>query len=238
MPTLILRPVSDKSLTHNCSSGSSGSSLINESIADDDSSYIFQKVNSTSDVTSVSIFSLDDNIGANIKGKFKITSFKIYFRAKTTKSNDSDTAYVGVSWAVGENYDYANNIHTQPLQTNYSEYYSKYDTVNGIDINNRIFESLNDLNLTGIIVYTDGNKASSKNDTFEIRVTQVYLEITYEELENHSTGLYFKSNDSWIEAKFAYKKVSGTWVEQTDIVSLFADLSSGSSTNYVYGGSV
>lgn len=50
--------------------------------------------------------------------------------------------------------------------------------------------------------------------------------------------IYFKVNGSYKSAIRVYKKVSGTWVEQTDIVSLFADLSSGSSTNYVYGGSV
>ena len=40
MATLILRPVSDESLNHSCNSGSSGYSLISDSSADDDYTYI------------------------------------------------------------------------------------------------------------------------------------------------------------------------------------------------------
>lgn len=237
MPTLILRPVLDKSLTHNCSSGSSGSSLINESIADDDSSYIFQKVNSsTSNAVSESIFSLGDNIGANIKGKFKITSITIALRTKTTKSNDSDSANIGAVLEFGEK-------HVQPsIQSTGMNYSNRYMTYAGTSeipsFKNHIFESLNDLNITGIMVQTSGKKATSKNDDFEIRVTQLYLEIEYEDLETPSSGLFLKSNDSWVEAKSVYKKINGAWVEQDDLTSLFSGESSGSASNYVYGGSV
>lgn len=44
MATLILRPISDRSLKHSCSSGSSGYAMISESTADDDSTYVYQTV--------------------------------------------------------------------------------------------------------------------------------------------------------------------------------------------------
>lgn len=42
--------------------------------------------------------------------------------------------------------------------------------------------------------------------------------------------LYFKSNGSYVEAVKAYKKVNGSWVEQTDLTTVFD-----SSKNYVKG---
>ena len=53
-----------------------------------------------------------------------------------------------------------------------------------------------------------------------------------------STTLYFKTNGSYKSAIKIYKKVSGTWVEQTNLPAIFSGASSGSASNYVYGGSV
>lgn len=52
------------------------------------------------------------------------------------------------------------------------------------------------------------------------------------------TGISLKYNGSWLESKKVYKKVSGTWVEQTNVASLFDGTASGSPTNYVCGGHV
>lgn len=52
------------------------------------------------------------------------------------------------------------------------------------------------------------------------------------------TGISLKCNGSWLESKKVYKKVSGTWVEQTNVASLFDGTASGSPTNYVCGGRV
>lgn len=40
-------------------------------------------------------------------------------------------------------------------------------------------------------------------------------------IEQTNTGLYFKENGSYISTQAVYKKVSGVWVAQTDIESLF-----------------
>lgn len=53
-----------------------------------------------------------------------------------------------------------------------------------------------------------------------------------------STALYFKSNWSYKSATKVYKKVSGTWVEQADLPAIFSGESSGTASNYIYGGSV
>lgn len=42
--------------------------------------------------------------------------------------------------------------------------------------------------------------------------------------------LYFKNNGSWVTAVKAYKKINGSWVEQSDVTTVFD-----SSTNYVRG---
>lgn len=83
-------------------------------------------------------------------------------------------------------------------------------------------------NLT-VVVTSSGYKSSSKDSSGYVRITQVYVEITYEEIET-GTGLYMKSNGSYAEVQKVYKKVNGVYVEQTDISSLFS-----TSTKYKKG---
>lgn len=53
-----------------------------------------------------------------------------------------------------------------------------------------------------------------------------------------TTGIYLKCNGSWIKAKSVFKKTNGAWVEQEDLSAIFSGESSGTASNYVYGGSV
>lgn len=53
-----------------------------------------------------------------------------------------------------------------------------------------------------------------------------------------SSMLYFKANGSYKSATKVYKKVSGTWAQQEDLSAIFSGESSGTTSNYVYGGSV
>ena len=48
-----------------------------------------------------------------------------------------------------------------------------------------------------------------------------------------TSKLFVKSGNSWTQVIKAYKKVNGSWVEQSDLTTVF-----NSSTNYVYGGNV
>lgn len=53
-----------------------------------------------------------------------------------------------------------------------------------------------------------------------------------------TTGIYFRCNGSWIKAKSVFKKTNGVWVKQEDLSAIFSGGSSGTASNYVYGGSV
>lgn len=84
MATLILRPVSDESLNHSCSSGSSGYAMISESSSDDDSTYIYQTVSSTSSASVTSSFTLG---GTMPSGSFKITGATLYVRGRSSANH-------------------------------------------------------------------------------------------------------------------------------------------------------
>lgn len=59
-----------------------------------------------------------------------------------------------------------------------------------------------------------------------------------ESITTSTTGIYLKCNGSWIKAKSVFKKTNGAWVEQEDLSAIFSGESSGTASNYVYGGSV
>lgn len=65
-------------------------------------------------------------------------------------------------------------------------------------------------------IFLNGNKNSSKNDDFQNRITQVYLEVTYEDIETDSAPLYVKRDGAYTQAAKVYKKVDGAWVQQED----------------------
>ena len=56
------------------------------------------------------------------------------------------------------------------------------------------------------------------------------LQVTYTYSVASSEHLFFKSGGAWIAANKAYKKVSGAWVEQSDLTTVFQ-----SGVNYVKG---
>ena len=72
----------------------------------------------------------------------------------------------------------------------------------------------------------------------KISATSLTLYALGEKITSTNPTVYFKSGGSYMLAIKVYKKVSGTWVEQTDLPAIFSGESSGSASNYVYGGSV
>lgn len=217
MATIILRPSADVTLGHNCSSGSNGYSLINESSADDDSTYIYQSISSTSSSSKTSTFKMSGTLSTS--NKIKVTSIKVYVRAyENGSSNYTCSGKYKIS-AGGNSSSEAtmSNITSQTSYTNYSTTYSASD----LNISGTEFSSLDDLNMT-VTVITSGNLTSTKGSSFNVRVTQVYAEVTYEEVIPTGTGLYIKSNGSYVEVQKVYKKVNGIYVEQTDLKSLFS----------------
>ena len=78
-----------------------------------------------------------------------------------------------------------------------------------------------------VTITTTGKKSSTKDDDFQIRVTQVYLELEYKEIVE---DIYIKENGNWNKYSAVYKKENGIWVLQSNLTSIF-----NANTNYVRG---
>lgn len=82
------------------------------------------------------------------------------------------------------------------------------------------------------------NKESADPQDGETTTSELTLYAQARSITGKSDMLYFKVNGSYKSAAKVYKKVSGTWVEQTDLPTIFSGELSGAVSNYVYGGSV
>lgn len=82
------------------------------------------------------------------------------------------------------------------------------------------------------------NKESADPQDGEAATSELTLYARARSITGKSDMLYFRVNGSYKSATRVYKKVSGTWVEQTDLPAIFSDESNGIASNYVYGGSV
>lgn len=82
------------------------------------------------------------------------------------------------------------------------------------------------------------NKESADPQDGEAATSELTLYARARSITGKSDMLYFKVNGSYKSAAKVYKKVSGTWVEQTDLPTIFSGELSGAVSNYVYGGSV
>lgn len=214
MATLILRPVSDESLNHSCNSGSSGYSLISESSADDDSTYIYQTVSSTSSASVTSSFTLG---GTMPSGLFKITGATLYVRGRSS----ADYTYSGTYQLSIDS-----SASSMSLSTSYQ---TSSNTRVATSLINNTYTSLNFPSLS-VTITTAGKKSSSKNSDFQIRITQIYLELEYEEIVEDNSIIYIKESGNWNKYSTVYKKENGVWVIQSDLVSIFD-----TNTNYVKG---
>lgn len=82
------------------------------------------------------------------------------------------------------------------------------------------------------------NPARIKTPTSDEADTSLTLYALGEKITSANPTIYFKSSGSYVLAKKVYKKTNGIWVEQEDLSSIFSGESSGTASNYVYGGSV
>lgn len=211
MATLILRPISDESLKHSCSSGSSGYAMISESSADDDSTYVYQTVSSKTSTSETSSFTLG---GTMPSGRFKITKATLYVRGRST----GEYTYSGT---------YKLSIDSSASSMSLStSYQTSSSTGVATNLINNTYTSSNFPSLS-VTITTTGKKSSTKDDDFQIRVTQVYLELEYKEIVE---DIYIKENGNWNKYSAVYKKENGIWVLQSNLTSIF-DVN----TNYVRG---
>lgn len=82
------------------------------------------------------------------------------------------------------------------------------------------------------------NKDAADPQDGEATTSKLTLYARAKSITAGSNILCFRVNGSYKSATRVYKKVSGTWVEQADLPAIFSGGSSGTASNYVYGGSV
>ena len=202
MATLILRPINDRSLKRSCSSGSSGYAMISESSADDDSTYIYQSVTDRTSTSKTSSFTLG---GTMPSGQFKITKATLYVRGRST----GEYTYSGT---------YKLSIDSSASSMSLStSYQTSSSTGVATSLINNTYTSSNFPSLS-VAITTTGKKSSTKDDNFQIRVTQVYLQLEYEEIVE---DIYIKENGNWNKYSAVYKKENGIWGLQSNLTSIF-----------------
>lgn len=213
--TMYLRPTSDSSLSHACRSGSNGYLMINEETSDEDSTYIYQNISSTSSSSVSSTFLF----GGSVSKNDTVTSVTMHVSGRKTSSNG--TATIKATLNV-DGTSSGNTISFSPSTSYTEQSVSNDDAITRI---NNYIKSNGTLPTVSVTINTTGKKNASKNSSFNIRVTQVYLkfEIT------SSGGLTIKQNGSWVSVNKVYQKVNGTWIEQTDFTSIFDQ-----NKNYLY----
>lgn len=208
--TLTLYPAADSSLKHSCSAGSEGFSLINEETADDDATYIYHDVNTTSSKTITSTFKI---VGSNT-GKIQITSLEIHARAMANYSSilgDTHTLTLtasidGTSLGSGS---------ASYVSNSYSDINATFEISSNKDLAGKEYSSLSAVNII-LSMATAGAYSSRKGSAFQIRITQLYVIITYTKVTDETeTGMYLKTNGVYNLCAGVYQKVNGVWVQLT-----------------------
>lgn len=209
MATKTLRPSSDSSISHSRSSGSNAHSLISETTSDGDSTYIYQNVSGTSSTT------VSSTVGFDIlfpSASYTVSACRLYFLARRSAAG---TASATVTFKVNNSGNYT--VQATSLGTSYTSY-----NATSTDMANAINQALSSGTIPNITVtiQTKGNLSSSKDSSFNIRVTQVYLEIDYAEVVQSTEAFFVKEDGQWKKYRTAYKKVNGSWVQQNDLGSV------------------
>ena len=168
MAVVNLRPIGDITLEHKCSSGSNGYTLINEVTCDNDGTYIYQDFTLTSTRTATSSFHLEDS-----PKNILISNAQICFQRRNTTSNSNKVIF-SVVLKQGNTVLFSDSFSASPTK-DYGQNNPHFeDQLSGVT-------SLSDLSLE---ITTSGSKSSSKNDDFQIRISQVYVHLVYTEASN------------------------------------------------------
>lgn len=194
MASLILRPVEDVSVRHQ-----GNYAMINEEVADGDSTYIYQTISSSSssnqqNVSSTFRFS-------QLPQNAKVNSAKLYV---VVKHNDSgtDINLNSIRVQIGE--------YTSPWGVVSQSYKSvEFDLASMLSAWNKTIEDGGTPDIT-VTLTTKGSKSASKNNNYQIRVTQAYIAVEYEQSADDGSKIYWKVSGSWSEVTL-YKKVNGAW---------------------------
>ena len=178
--TLIFRPSADVSLAHTLSTGSEGYRLIADTTADDNSTYIYQTISSTSSTSVSSVFTLTTTSTMPLYD-YKITAVRLYSRAMGASANAAGTynCYFAAGTAAGGS---SNNAATSGSATSGSYATDSAESSELLSTINTMLEEDRELPMFSVKITTTGTKSSDKNaSNGYIRVTQVYMELDYED---------------------------------------------------------
>lgn len=177
--TLIFRPSQDVNVAHTLSTGSNGYALIADSTADDNSTYIYQTLSSTSSasVNSVFVFTTNNDLPFY---DYKITAARLYARGTIGNNGESGSAvcyFAAGSMSGGSS---TNAAVSGTLSTSYATNTATSESLVN-DINNYI-ETNREFPVISAKLTTTGTKSSNKSaSNGYIRITQIYAEFDYEE---------------------------------------------------------
>lgn len=208
--TIILRPIRDINVSHNKNTGSLGFPLISDSVPDDDSTYIYQDITSTSNVSVTSIFEIGASDLPN--QNFHVTNVKIIGRASKSSGNETVnykcTMYTGEGGGVGSDIGFTSS--------NLTSTYQNTNKTTSLILNqiNQNLDNNGSLPQLSIGIVSTGKKAKDKDGNGIFKLTQVYVELTYETIEE-SKKIYLKENGNWNEYSKVYIKENGSWVEKS-----------------------
>lgn len=177
--TLIFRPSADVSVRHAKSSGNTGYNLIADATADDNSTYIYQSLTSTSSTSVSSTFTLTS--ASDLPPyNYKITAVRLYSRAMGASNNGSGSyaCYFAAGTASGGSSSGAAT--SGNTSSSYTTLTAKSAEL--LEAINNELELSQEFPIISVKVTTTGTKSSDKNaSNGYIRVTQVYAEFDYEE---------------------------------------------------------
>lgn len=219
MATEILRPVKGKGQTANfiyypdnstvVSNVNDTYLLVNETNADDDASYV--------QLNTGSLGAFDAQFDSeNLRADYsRIVNCRLAVRVKGDPSLDKlDVTLMGYSSSGTPQDVYAETI---VLET--SEWETVFLNVDSSTVNDAITLTLKYQPQNPLIIFkllSSSVNGSSKNSS-TLKITQVYLEITY--VDETTETVYLKENGSWTPVPCViYQKQNGAWVETTTAV--------------------
>ncbi len=215
------RPSGDVSGYSKCSSGSDKYALINDTFADDDATYIYDGASDTQPYNIADVFYAWPEKAIN--AKVRITNVRLFYRIRVTNAgkNDIHDSYISFVLTVGGSaYRFTtwskDSPHTYSCTSTTYVNVERTLTATQDSIGLDAIPEFNPADATAQIEFRGSyQKGSSKNDDFQQRVTQIYAELTYEEVSEPetSTGLYLKQSGAYSQINAVWKKENGLWVK-------------------------